>query len=568
MAQRSTKGASRIVSTDGDGAEDEAGAVKIAKVIKGKRGKLKQLTEMPLDILYEVSRFLDADAETTPDARLVSFGRYSSMYTPMICSVFPERPRLYAIVSCADPRERGAPRVHPKSCVIALAEKIHALQPDSGKITAFLAEERRKIDILYQHGTRCENWQLHGLVNRAEELQDLRKARREAIAGNLRDLGYGAELDSNTFINHPLVNKPQELTDRVWSNIKPNMIEIMHTIRHNRSRTIRVNAINHRLGIMQRLLEDYKKAQPRDAILPEVADIFNLPVCRALILNSADDQNRSAKDFEHIKTQLPQLCQQWRANADAELLRLLTHSKGTKLDELKQLCYDSKQLELATTQFHCQDCGIVSKAIGYPRILAHRCLTYARALQPDPDDDDGIMWKWNFPDNRKPWSMGLGEKVFYAEKVAAVVRCLLVICKLDPDSTTAQEMDRRDLRFECEICRSNYDGALMMTWRRAVLHCAEHEEQKWKIAGEADSAKVKEQEKTDHFVLSCCHCKENQYARKMEGHLREVHNINEMSKADYFMHPDYPSVVHAVRLLSPSQMAWKQEQLADALDAM
>ena len=64
---------------------------------------MSHVSEMPLDILYEVSRFFDTDAETTPDARLAFFRRYSSMFTPMICSVFPERPRLYAIVSCADP---------------------------------------------------------------------------------------------------------------------------------------------------------------------------------------------------------------------------------------------------------------------------------------------------------------------------------------------------------------------------------------------------------------------------------------------------------------------------------
>ena len=279
----------------------------------------------------------------------------------------------------------------------------------------------------------------------------------------MRELGYGLELEysrmHSSFTTHPLVNKPQELTSRVWANIKPGIVDFMEKTREDRLKRHRVNIIHERLDRVRKLFDNYTAAEPQPSILPQVADINNMPECRALFL-AANDVEHSEQDFAHIASQLPELCERWRTVAEGELALLM--SKGPASDRLAQPGQNRQKLELATTYFSSScGCGVIS----YPRILVHECLTMNMDPWSDGDGENAIIGNWDA--FGQPWSVGL-EGFVYAEDVSAAVRCLLATCSLDPDNTTAKEMDERDSRFSCENCWSRDEGALVMTWRMAV----------------------------------------------------------------------------------------------------
>ncbi|KZP21176.1 hypothetical protein FIBSPDRAFT_1044341 [Athelia psychrophila] len=619
------------------------------KQTKGRRGKLRQLTEMPIDILYEIFghvrphdllrlsrttkamravlmrrsatfvwREALADVNGLPDcpsdltepqwAHLL-FNTYCHFCAgPSIKTVFWQcrvrtcskciyahfvlaNPKLSPSAPSSLPRKltayglrfehtlgtlpydklrvgRQVHRIYLRSHLKALCDELHPLQGDENKISAFIKQKKTETNILQDHAGLCEDWYRSSQSDRSAELIALRNGRKKAIVERLRELGYGPELErcGLPFVYVlPLVDKPQELTERVWANIKEDIIWYLQIDRAKHVRERHVLAVTARTKDVGALFTAWKSAQPRDAILPGMADICNMLVCRALILDKAGDVGLSAEVISKVRERLPQLCGEWRVAAEIVLMHLMslsdpavTHEAG---HEAGEPAHDRRVLELATTFFHCTGC---KSDIGYPRILVHRCLTALdRGFGFSQFDEDGVMW---LQARGLPWSEGL-KNITYVEHIPAVVRCLLSSCNLDPVTTTSHEMDESDFWFECEPCWSEDTGALAMTWRRAVVHSAQHEDQKWKLLGEADSVYAKEADK-DHEIdppevsrphkyrticeVTCSHClSAHGTIDAIRNHLKHTHGLNgPISKDDYFVGLDNPPSKHPVRLLA------------------
>ncbi|KAF7967252.1 hypothetical protein HWV62_35041 [Athelia sp. TMB] len=457
--------------------------------------------------------------------------------------------------------------LYPQVSAEALHDKIQSLGDDKDKISDLFKQEKAKTRSLRQHARLCEMWQLDCQSGRSRELQTLREKRLEAIIEKVRQLGYGPELEhygSYSFAKHPLVNKPQALTDRVWSHIKQGIISLMEETRPKRLRRAHINAIHGRLALAEKVFDEFKATHPYNAILPNPAELYTLPECKALVLEHADDVILSVQDFKPIALQLPQFCEEWRMSAELELLRLMTPANST---QGLPTVHDRRQLELATTYFECREC---EEPIAYPRILVHHCITSTLNIKfmsspSDTDDDTTIMKKSRFLLHAQPWSLGVGVLV-YTDKLPEAVRCILVACGLDPDTTSSQDMDEHDFRFECENCSSITEGALLMNWSMAVEHSVQHQAQNWKLASDAESARAKELDK-DHETsrsyhdylsewhgfpsdLGCVHCKSENFPHGvLQDHLASKHGINLMTKDDYYVKLDAPPKKRPVRLL-------------------
>ena len=68
------------------------------KRVKGVRGKLKMLTEIPLDVLFEVSA---STVGAVAAACFTCLPRYLVIFTLGMCCVWHELPSLFVIFSCA-----------------------------------------------------------------------------------------------------------------------------------------------------------------------------------------------------------------------------------------------------------------------------------------------------------------------------------------------------------------------------------------------------------------------------------------------------------------------------------
>jgi hypothetical protein len=279
-------------------------------------------------------------------------------------------------------------------------------------------------------------------------------------------LGWAEELDKNEKLHpltsHTLVRKPQELTDRIWSNIKLPLVEIMKELKEKRLVAERLATLKKRQLLVVSLLKTYTLEQPVTALIPGPADVCNMDDFKAVIENP-NYVEVTKETFKEAMDRLPQLIDDWRVAKDAELVCILNkQASGSHLKESSPV--DNRALlELATTSFRCRIC---SSTILYPRILVHSCTHSLRLSWRDYDDSHSILCR-NIDD--EPWNFA-GDRVSVDEQGKIAANLVVRSCGLDPSTTSASEMDDLDARFECTVCSNVHLGRLVMGWTAAVCH--------------------------------------------------------------------------------------------------
>lgn len=138
-------------------------------------------------------------------------------------------------------------------------------------------------------------------------------------------------------------------------------------------------------------------------------------------------------------------------------------------------------LGLAVTVWRCLKCTsplqMGMRPLFYPKVLAHCCLTgkvlatcnpKKRRKNSDHDEPDDPMALDNYAEKRKGWTCGL---LRLDKKASAIVAGIVRVIGLDPDVTTADEMDALDVRLGCLLCVKMIDGFKVEEtygWRSAV----------------------------------------------------------------------------------------------------
>jgi hypothetical protein len=236
----------------------------------------------------------------------------------------------------------------------------------------------------------------------------------------------------------------------------------MEELKEKRLVAERLATLKKRQHLVRTLLKDYALERPADEVIPGPADVCSMDEFKTIIEDTPEDVEVSEQTFWPAMERLPQLIDEWRAAKDAELVRIINAaaSDGSQSKE-SQSESDRAQLELATTIFQCTSC---QRSISYPRILIHSCVHCLRDAWRRPDDPTSKLWQ-NLDD--EPWNSG-GDRVIIHKKGRPAARCVVMSCGLDPDTTTAQEMDNLDGRLSCLKCYKETLERWVMTWRTAV----------------------------------------------------------------------------------------------------
>jgi hypothetical protein len=282
-------------------------------------------------------------------------------------------------------------------------------------------------------------------------------------------MGWGDELDKhNQYALLPLrmhasVKKPQELTDRIWTNIKQPLIRILEGLKEKRLAAERVVTLKQRRCLIITLLESYVRRRPVTEVIPGPADVCNMAEFKTIIEDTSLDVEVCSMSFRHAMDLLPQLVADWRKAKDAELVCIVdqdTSPFGSPQND-SSAANDYSRLGLATTIFQCKVC---QEPISYPRILVHSCVHALRNSLYPYDDPHSKPWR---DLNDEPWNFG-GNRIGIDLRGKRAASLVVRSCGLDPDTTTAGEMDDLDARFECLGCYDDLCGRLIMGWRVAV----------------------------------------------------------------------------------------------------
>ncbi|KAJ7104156.1 hypothetical protein B0H15DRAFT_11779 [Mycena belliarum] len=382
-------------------------------------------------------------------------------------------------------------------------------------------------------------WTANRLGDRSHELEEARRLRREAIETRLSAVGWEDELPFHKFTlaNHKLVRQPKELTDRIWKNIEVPLVEFLAGLKKERLRKERQKIIKDRRLRAVQAYNKFRENLGPDALLPPKVEVIGSEPFRTVIEDTSvyPEEKVTEESFAGAMLQVPQFSEDWKRRKDAELLQIM-----------KKACPDcvAADLQLATTFFAC-NLSHTAEPFGYPRILVTAAATTLRY--------HNIYWD-QAGDQDQPVKLCLAEDFWNANQVIRFnvhahenAKSVVLACGLDPEVTTADEMDEINPLLECLHCAHGISGRLLMRWKQAVAHsCGDT---KWKCSTREEELVVQELEKQNfnkhmemyHWqgMLLCKSCDLPKMAyQALKLHMATVHSVDTISLNDCKFHID------------------------------
>ncbi|KAJ7040353.1 hypothetical protein C8F04DRAFT_254471 [Mycena alexandri] len=329
------------------------------------------------------------------------------------------------------------------------------------------------------HAKSCAAWLETRKTDRTEELDEARRLRREAIVERLIALGWGEEIPHHDWAieYHKLVRQPKELTDRIWKNIEAPLVEFLTDLKKKRLEFAHHRIIKERRTLASRVYKKFQEAYPADTIFPPKLDMIRTEPFRTVIEDSPTNPEvkLTEESFDAALLHVPSFSAEWRRSKDQELVELM---KKTSPDSTEA------DLHLATTFFAC---STASEAIGYPRILVTSSAT-AYDYWDYRDEEEANSLRVALRED----SWNANGTIRFHEQASLNARAVVEACGLDPDVTTAAEMEEINPAMECVNCYNEYLGRHIMRWIKTTTHsCAPS----WRCLKPDDELRVEVQEK-------------------------------------------------------------------------
>ncbi|KAG6828886.1 hypothetical protein H0H92_006442 [Tricholoma furcatifolium] len=509
--------------------------------IRGTRGKLRLITEMPLDILYETFSHLEpADllhlcrakkslrsVLLNPQANSVWKASFDNMEDPPPGLLEDMSYPTYALLLFSTACHNGTTEnchtyVYYQDELASVRFILESLTDETAK-EEFKKKQTAFRTKCHEHALEYENWVDDRKQKRKESLTDLRLQRIDGWEPELTIKG-GAPTPYRRraiLFGFPGADKAQALTDKIWNNIRGEIVARLEIMRIVRLQDERRTRLEHNINLLSSFYSDYADRQSRRSPIPSLADICTIEPFRSMILLSRDaDSELDKEDFDLHKDDFPRICAEWTEAKSKELQALLPAERS--------------RLDLALSLFRCKWC---KEPIHYPRILKHECLITQHASKDANTPDYGDLkdvYSLVMP-TACPWNW-VGSQVEYYEEAAARGSAVIRACGADPLTVTAEEMDALDCRVECQGC-ADTGRRNAMWWAAAVVHATEShdKEQRWKLyENEEQLAKIKALESNHMNGLGCNHCGRVVGLNAMSSHLRK-HQKSVVTKEEMYI---------------------------------
>ncbi|KAK0433554.1 hypothetical protein EV421DRAFT_2040149 [Armillaria borealis] len=410
---------------------------------------------------------------------------------------------------------------------------------DRVKLEAWRLEKEAAFGQLRSHARQCEIWSERRAEVRSNELDATRIQRLEGVLERLTALGWDDEVKNPNFLNElrsqKYIRQSKALTERVWSNMSDAVITLARQHKFIRLRRERIRAVEVRIRLFEDAYSAVMRDEPLLPIIPKPDDVLVQEPFSTLFFDTPLDVS-IADSLQAMWIHLPDVASKLREAQTSELTELMEQA-GLKPD-----------VHLATTVFACTEC---CEFYLYPYVLAHRC----PFRQPAKlfNDEDWKPYALRRISHRMAWS----ERQFTIDQESVdKVACLIKTCGLDPETATHEDMDALDCRIICNHCSDGQTDGFkhVMRWRAAAYHSGSTVagENCWTLLEDPEELKRfkvlerSEKERKYNYLYSlekyiCNHCTVlRTRGRDLEEHLRETHQISEIS-ADDWEWPDYRS---------------------------
>jgi len=225
--------------------------------------------------------------------------------------------------------------------------------------------------------------------------------------------------------------------------------------------------LKHRLKLLQELHKSCVSELPANTLLPSSADLFMYPVVRQLIEDSPNDGEFTLVYLTSIKKLFRETSKHWASETKAKLFAMMQGKTQPGGEELRNI---DTVLNLATTFFICSYCCSHTyyrdrePSFRYKRTIMHAC---TRKCEYQEDLMEPFLSLYRFL-GIVPWNHS--EVISFDTDAHHFMREVVTMCGLDPDITTAKDMDTLNPIFECLKCNSAFRGRCTMTWESAVTY--------------------------------------------------------------------------------------------------
>ncbi|KAJ3911115.1 hypothetical protein F5877DRAFT_86453 [Lentinula edodes] len=360
------------------------------------------------------------------------------------------------------------------------------------------------------------------------ELYEIRKQRMQGILTRLGMIGWRDEAElilsdfrnHDTFANHCLINQAKNLTDHIWANIEPELLELLSEHKARRLEQEHIQNCHDQYSLLREEYLDILSHEDLREPFPGLHDILTDSVFQDMIFNPP---KMKVVTPTYLRTMLL-----------AELPRILNEWRPAKLQSLLEIVKQASpgatafDLRLATTIFGCAKCNGL---FIFPQMFYHGCCFQNRVA------DGGSRKKRKshakFWDTVKDscWS---SVTLFFHSQSSQLARRIVVSVGLNPATATACDLSFARPVIENTSEQANtYPARLFVMWPAALTHNLTVQDEiffavNYFGAGESSEICAKEPLSFDS-VFCCAHCHEETIPRSLARHLQSVHNLKVLS---------------------------------------
>ncbi|KAI0070331.1 hypothetical protein K474DRAFT_1776866 [Panus rudis PR-1116 ss-1] len=441
------------------------------------------------------------------------------------------------------------------------------VQGDESLEQAFIEQERTRCDQREKNAELWAAWEERRKLDYEQQLAGYRFDRLRNVLRILEESGWGPEVvymgqvtDRHPLFDLPFIRLSRPWGPQSWVKVQVDVIAVVQKMREERLVKERKECFHirrkHLQSFIKRLSKSFGIVSPHErefVEFPEIRDLINAPA----------DQIVTQGDFDALKFVIRNHMTVWRKNTQQKILK--EFCKQADIDIPDYAAAEKLALFNAAT---CSS-AMCGKNILPAEMFAHDCFhsqagstARLRFLRQGLDTTEYSRWLDTML-HSSPWVPAMHFRVQRVKKV-------LELCGKDPLTTTAEALDRSDVRFCCNACINGKDcysdgpfrgSQLIFTWRSLIQHDKHVYEEKGHVedyalvhpedAKQVASLEVTAIEKSKQRInlWYCNLCPKKRWCsthKNVVEHLAKMHNVTqpleEHLSQDSSAYSSYPGV--------------------------
>ncbi|KAF7341704.1 F-box domain-containing protein [Mycena sanguinolenta] len=411
---------------------------------------------------------------------------------------------------------------------IAIATQYEAAAANGGSEAAlrFIEEQRDLVSNYRSLARQCDSWAWDTRYKSSSMYSKRLQKVTDSVLKRLIAEGFDEDDVYNSsykISDCGVLYRKRRLTSKLWNRARPHVLACVlatRALRLERERAIRVRQRGDAIRATALIALRTPVPNLQHTYYPPPHTIDTFPPLAELLSQDFD---------EFLSLDNPQLCaaladgpafvEAWANETKAMLVSLLLGAQAHSPD--------FRLLERATSIFRVRKTNPWSTdlAIGWEEARAH------------------LHWFQGRPEPAIPG----GQLVEFNSHASTVAAGLAMLLGMDPETTTAADMDNANERFMCAICPLASQGRRrVMRWRDCVSHVGSnpppsHDVPSWLRLSPVAVADVRRREEPDDYSRiygwSCTLCNEHtfSYEYSLKNHIRTEHGIHRSVQGEHFI---------------------------------